>query len=69
MRFATRIFNDDYEEKVNDINKLSSHYGLEEIKDRGRVLFFLFNSRRQANDFAEEVLETLKISTKVIEWF
>ena len=69
MKYATRIFSDDYENNESNINMLSHHYGLEEIKDKGRVLFFLFNTRRQANDFAEEVFDTIKISTKVVEWF
>lgn len=68
-KYATRVWNDDYEEKGSELVALANSYGIEEIKDRGRIVFFVFNTRQQALDFAEEVFESYKINTKVIEWF
>ena len=68
-KYATRVWNDDYEEKGNQLMSLANTYGCEEIKDRGRIVFFLFSTRQQALDFADEVFESYKINTKVIEWF
>ena len=68
-KYATRVWNDDYEEKGNQLMSLANTYGCEEIKDRGRIVFFLFSTRQQALDFADEVFESYKINTKVIERF
>ena len=67
-KYATRVWNDEYEEHSDNIMALAHHYGLEEIKDKGRLLFFVFNTRQQANDFANEIFESYKINTKAIEW-
>lgn len=68
-KYATRVWNDDYEEKGNQLMSLANTYGCEDIKDRGRIVFFLFSTRQQALGFADEVFEGYKINTKVIEWF
>ena len=69
INYATRIFSDDYESRESEIRTLANHYGINETKDKGRVLFLLFKTRRQANDFAEEVFDIFKINAKVIEWY
>ena len=67
--YAVRLFNEDIEKRENEIFTLANTYGVMEVKDRKRIMFFIFKTRRQAQDFADELYESYKSSVKVMEWF
>lgn len=67
--YAVRLFNEDIEKRENEIFTLANTYGVMEVKDKKRIMFFIFKTRRQAQDFADELYESYKSSVKVMEWF
>lgn len=68
MRYAVRISNDTFESHNQEILMISNSYGIENIVDKGKVLYLVFKTRNQATGFVTEMFGTT-LMNKPFEWY